>query len=237
MRMLGFGLVVVAAIGAALWLRSDDAAVASDGARQAAQSATALLAPRGGAAPSPAHHAGDAIASTRREHIAQAMPARTGNAAARSGQRQGAPKHDAAPVGAGPEDARPAGELFLPFIANDPAQVFAPATVNFHAAVQSEPVDPDWGPAATETLRNYIAFRFGERFEIPYVDCRQDLCELQVAGRIGADLRADTRDIQQAMGEMRQQAWWAALEFDQESGTVGSSPDGRVLVLWFFSRK
>ena len=67
--------------------------------------------------------------------------------------------------------------------------------------------------------------------------CRQDLCELQVAGRIGSNLDADMRDIQQALGSMRQMPWWAALQFDQETGTVGSAPDGRVIALWFLSRK
>jgi hypothetical protein len=131
---------------------------------------------------------------------------------------------------------KPAGELFLPFIADDPSQVFAPSTVQYHAALQGEAQDAAWGPAAESALRGYFA-PFGERFEIPYVDCRQDLCELQVASRSGGNLQQDMRDVQDALARMQHEAWWNALEFDQQSGTVASSPDGRVLALWFFSRK
>jgi len=159
-----------------------------------------------------------------------APPAQT--AVAAQAQVAQPPAQDEAPP-------KSAGELFVPFIADDPSQVFASPTVTYHAAVQSEAVDPDWGPAAAAALRDFFIARFGDRFEIPYVDCRQDLCELQVAGRPGADVQADMRDAQAAMHDMKQQSWWIELQFDQESGILATSPSPyeRVLLLWFFSRK
>lgn len=143
----------------------------------------------------------------------------------------------AQPTVADAEPPKSAGELFVPFIADDPTQVFASPTVTYHAAVQSETVDPEWGPAAAAALRDFFSARFGDRFEIPYVDCRKNLCELQVAGRLGSDSQADMRDAQSAMNDMKRQPWWNELQFDQESGIVATSPDDRVLLLWFFSRK
>ena len=132
---------------------------------------------------------------------------------------------------------KPAAELFRPFVEDDPKKVFLPPTVQFHAAVQSEPVDPQWSPLAADALSNYVSSQYGERFEMPLVDCRQDLCEIQIAGRIGGDSQADMRDIQQTMSLIKQQPWWTTLQFDQETGVVTMSSDGRVLLLWFFSRE
>jgi len=130
-----------------------------------------------------------------------------------------------------------AADLFGPFVGDDPSQVFAPASATYHAAVQGENVDPDWGPAAGDALRQYIRGLFGDRFEIPMADCRQDLCELQIANRPGGDSEADIRDLTDAMGKLTQQPWWNALGFDQQSGMTSYVADGRVIALWFFSRR
>jgi hypothetical protein len=134
-------------------------------------------------------------------------------------------------------DVKPAAELFSGFVEDDPRNVFLPSSVQYHAAVQSEPVDPAWGPEAADALRKFIAAQYGDRFELPLVDCRQDLCELRVAGRVGGDQLADMQDFQQLVERMKQEPWWSALEFDQQTGMIGTAPDGRALLLYFFSRK
>jgi len=242
MRAIVIGCFVLILLGIAIWQRPDaGVGVARAGVALHAASTQSDLAPGGVASSdSAAHGAAGAIRASSGNRSTQTHAANSANAgtpqrAAATSER--AVTHAEEPNAAAPETPRPAGELFLPFIADDPNQVFAPATVNFHAAVQAEPVDAEWGPHASAALRGHITGLFGERFEIPYVDCRQDLCELQVAGRVGGNLDADMRDIQQALGSMRQTPWWTALQFDQESGTVGSAPDGRVIALWFFSRK
>jgi len=175
------------------------------------------------AVPAPAtsassHLAISATAATAPATVRSAAPPTTVDASARPTQK-------------------PAAELFDGFIKNDPSQVFAPATVNYHAAVQGETQDPQWGPAAAAALRDYIVDHFGDRYEIPYVDCRQDLCELQVVSRLGGDRDNDMRDIQLWMSQMRHEPWWTTLEFDQEHGIVTTAQDDRVILLWFFSRK
>ena len=204
---------------------------------QAAPSARSdiRIPPRIDAAASHQSDAGTALRASRHAEAHPAPPAPTPVASARAASHPGTPPQtvtqpadDGAP--------KPAGELFVPFVADNPSQVFAPSTVQYHAALQGEAQDPAWGPAAEAALRAHFA-QFGERFEIPYVDCRQNLCELQVASRVGGDLQQDMRDVQDAMARMQREAWWSALEFDQQSGTVASSPDGRALALWFFSRK
>jgi hypothetical protein len=137
----------------------------------------------------------------------------------------------------GEPTAKPALELFSGFVDDDPKNVFLPPSVQYHAAVESETVDPAWGPAAADALRGYLTSRFGDRFELPLVDCRQDLCELRVAGQVGGDQITDMHDIQEAVRLMRQEPWWTALEFDQDTGLIGTATDGRALLLWFFSRK
>jgi len=189
------------------------------------------------AEPAPRHHS-DASAAVRSPRQRQGA-APSAAALPQAATRTAAPERIAQEGDQSSGDAAPraAGELFLPFIADDPKQVFAPSTVQYHAALSGEAKDPDWAPAVENALRGYIEARFGERYEIPYVDCRQDLCELQVAGRIGADLGRDMHDLRDAIGAMKHEPWWDALEIDQESGTVSSYADGRALLLWFFSRK
>ena len=144
---------------------------------------------------------------------------------------------DASPAAAATPVVVPAAELFSGFVDDDPHNVFLPSSVQYHAAVQSETVDPAWGPAAAEALRNFVATQYGNRFELPLVDCRQDLCELRVAGQVGGDQLADMQDFQQLVERMKQEPWWSALEFDQQTGMIGTAPDGRALLLYFFSRK
>jgi hypothetical protein len=45
------------------------------------------------------------------------------------------------------------------------------------------------------------------------------------------------QDFQQLVGQMKEEPWWSALEFDQQTGMIGTAPDGRALLLYFFSRK
>lgn len=238
MRMFSWSFVaIVLLLGAASWWRwsppTSDAHVVAVASNDSLAAATF---PRSG-------HQFEATAAVRYPHHREvssgevrSAPSGSDRSAAQAAQRDAAGSDIAQEAQTAPEP-RSAGELFVPFIADDPKQVFLPATAQYHSALQGETQDPEWGPAAADALRGYIAAQFGDRFEIPYVDCRQDLCELQVAGRIGADLPSDVRDIQNAMSRMQQQPWWSTLQFDQESGTVGSSQDGRMLLLWFFSRK
>jgi hypothetical protein len=131
----------------------------------------------------------------------------------------------------------PAAELFSAFVEDDPKNVFLSATAQYHAAVQSETIDPEWAPRAASALRDYITAQFGDRYEVPLVDCRLDLCEMRIAARSGGDAQADLQKMQEAMYRIKGEPWWLPLEFDQDSGSVGVSPDGRALVLWFFSRR
>ena len=129
-----------------------------------------------------------------------------------------------------------ATEILAHYIDDDPTQVFLPNSVQYHAAVQSEPIDPEWGPAASQAIRDYLS-KFGDRFEFPLIDCRQDLCELEAVGRLGSNSRDDLHDFQDALNSMRQQPWWSTFQFDQDTGLVSSSPDGRAIIIWFYSRK
>ena len=235
MRLVGIGALALVAIGIVLWLRGgvpDAVRVPREQSSRAALLSDVQV----------SEHTADVVRGTRSlrgvpgNSSTAGTPSPVAATAPRMVRGEAAPRR-AAQSAPDAELPKPAGELFLPFIANDPSQVFAPQTVNFHAAVQSEAIDPAWGPASAAALHDFLTMMFGNRFEIPYVDCRTDLCELQVAGRIGNDLDRDMHDIQHAMGLMKQEPWWTALEFDQESGTVGSSQDGRVILLWFFSRK
>lgn len=129
-----------------------------------------------------------------------------------------------------------AAELFSPFVEDDPSLVFPPSTVQYHSALRSEPADPDWGPQTAAGLRNFIASQYGDRFEIPVLECRRDLCELQVAGRIGGDSAADMDELQRMMHLMKQSQLWSSLQLDQETSLLSTSPDGRALWLSFISR-
>lgn len=131
---------------------------------------------------------------------------------------------------------KPAAELFTPFVEDDPSLVFPPSTVQYHSTLQSEPTDPDWGPSTAEALRNYIASQYRDRFDIPLVECRRDLCELQVAGRMGGDSAADMDELQRMIHLMKQSPLWSSLQLDQETSLVSTSADGRALWLSFISR-
>jgi len=66
---------------------------------------------------------------------------------------------------------------------------------------------------------------------------RRDLCELQVVGGGGGNRDADTRDFQHIVSTMHTQPWWTSYQFDQDTGMVAFSDDGRIDVIWFYSRK
>lgn len=133
--------------------------------------------------------------------------------------------------------AKPAVELFGPLVDDDPNNVFLASTVQYHAAVQSEAVDPEWGPVAAQVLRDHLASQWGDRYEIALIDCRTDLCEVRIAARVGSDAQPDIQEMQESINRMKHEPWWSAAQFDQDMMAVGVSPDGRALVLWFISRK
>lgn len=109
--------------------------------------------------------------------------------------------------------------------------------MQYHAALQSEPVDPDWAPAAVDAIRGNLASHDRDWFEIVQLDCRTDLCELHLAGRLGGNADTDMRDLQQVLFPMKQEPWWTALQSDQDTSAIGMAPDGRALLVWFVSRK
>ncbi|MEO7432666.1 MAG: hypothetical protein ABIR62_11725 [Dokdonella sp.] len=234
MRSAYLACFVLAVVGVCVWVRQDpvDAAVAPQ------RSAMAHGEPP---APSePAERKASAANTIRSTNLTPSTPARpssgqsTKPATGAAGNAAAAAPPDATPTTA---EVKPASELFSGFVDDDPRNVFLPSSVQYHAAVQSESVDPAWGPAAADALRTFVATQYGNRFELPLVDCRQDLCELRVAGQVGGDQLADMQDFQQLVEQMKQQPWWSALEFDQHTGMIGTAPDGRALLLYFFSRK
>jgi hypothetical protein len=252
-KAYAIGTILIAVIGSLVLLReelatlTDNVGVANHGVAIAPVESVQLAKP--GRAPSSAAQPNSAqprsaAATIRSTQVTQTQRAQetSGNIAASA-----APKRDETPPqkketasSASADSQAPpksAEELLSAFVTDDPTQVFLPESVRIHAAVQSEPVDPDWGPAASQAMRDYLLAQFGDRFEIPVADCRQDLCELEVASRLSGNSDADMRDFQEALFLMKKQPWWSALQFDQETGLVGTSPDGRALFVYFFSRK
>lgn len=127
---------------------------------------------------------------------------------------------------------KPAADLLAPFLEDDPKQVFLPDTVRNHAAVQAESIDPDWGPAASQAMRDFVQSQLGDQAELVSADCRTDLCELQVVSAVDADSKTPNKFL----SLMHQQDWWATLQFDQDSGMITYAPDGRVVMIWYYSR-
>jgi hypothetical protein len=139
------------------------------------------------------------------------------------------------PVAATPANtaAEPtAAELLARFVADDPTQVFESQVSVFHAAVQSEAVDPDWSPLAGRQLHDYLAAQLGATFEDPVVDCRRDLCEVQVAGADGDD----GQFLQEVFAALPRQPWWSAYGLDQQTYAMTYS-HGRPLLVFFVSRR
>jgi hypothetical protein len=128
-----------------------------------------------------------------------------------------------------------AAELLAPFLEDDPKQVFLPDTVRNHAAVQAERVDPEWGPAASQAMRDYLDAQLGNRADLISADCRTDLCELQIVSGLSGNKDADMHDFQHIVAMFHQQ-FSKALQLDQDSGMVTFAPDGRIVVIWFYSR-
>jgi hypothetical protein len=122
-------------------------------------------------------------------------------------------------------------ELLSRFTDDDPSQVFQPDTVRYHEAVQAEPVDPEWGPEAQADLQAFFSAEFAQNDAYVAAECGTDLCELDIV----ADAN-DSPPFYKALRVMKQQPWWTALQFDQESGAV-SFDKGRTVIAYFFSRK
>jgi hypothetical protein len=238
MRTLFFSCLLALGVAVAVWLHHGSGELPASVNHQA----TGAQTPVQSAAGKPAARAADSRAGIAlRSTSILATPSKQMLASGNDAAAERAPVRDTrkAPASEGeqaPAQPKSAAELFTPFIEDDPSQVFPPSTVHYHAAFQSETADPDWGPSTAAALRNYLISKFGDRFEIPLVDCRQDLCELQVAGRPGSGSAADMNDVQQMMLLLKQSALWSQLQLDQETSIIGSSPDGRALWLSFISR-
>ena len=187
---------------------------------------------------STAAHRG-AAAAIRSAQVGQTPPAQRADAPKAPSASPASPKGDAASQPADNSKAPPKSpaELIAPFIEDNSREVFLPDSVRNHAAVQAEPQDPDWGPGASQAMSGYLAEQLGERAEYIYADCRTDLCELQLVSGPGGDASRDQRDFQQVVSMMQREGWWGAYDFDQSSGIVTFSDDGRIILIWFFSRK
>ena len=110
-------------------------------------------------------------------------------------------------------------------------RVFQPESVRYHAAVQAEPVDPDWGPEAQADLQSFFSEELAQNDAYVTAKCGTDLCELDVVAA-GNDSHA----FGNALRNLKQQTWWTGLEFDQETGVM-SYDSGRSVNVYFFSRK
>jgi len=237
MRSVYLACFVLAVVGAFFWLRHvavDNAVAPQRNARVHGET------PAPGDPAARKASAANTICSTNLTPSTPARPSDENSAKAATtaaGNEAATSPPDTTPSMPTVPDVKPAAELFSGFVDDDPRNVFLPSSVQYHAGVQSESVDPAWGPAAADALRNFVATQYGNRYELPLVDCRQDLCELRVAGQVGGDQLADMQDFQQLVERMKQEPWWSALEFDQQTGMIGTAPDGRALLLYFFSRK
>lgn len=122
-------------------------------------------------------------------------------------------------------------QLVSQFTDDAPSKVFQSETIRYHAAVQADPVDPDWGPEAQADLQSFFSAEFAH--DDPYVtaQCGTDLCELDVVAN-GNDSHA----FMQPLRDMKQQPWWTGLGFDQEAGAM-IFDNGRSVNVYFFSRK
>jgi hypothetical protein len=123
-------------------------------------------------------------------------------------------------------------QLIARFTVDDPSKVFLPESVRYHEAVAAEPIDQDWGPMAESQMSRFLSNQLTPNFEFMSVDCRTDLCELNLV----APSTGDAHEFAAALKLMQQQPWWTTLKFDQESGTV-SFEDDRLVVVYFFSRQ
>lgn len=113
--------------------------------------------------------------------------------------------------------------------------MFVPDTVRNHAAVQAERVDPDWGPAASQAMRDYLDAQLGNRADLISASCRTDLCELQIVSGPSGNKDVDMRDFQHIVAMFHQQ-YRTTLQLDQDNGIVTFAPDGRIVMIWFYSR-
>lgn len=239
MRTIFFSCLLALGIAAVIWLQHSPTG-STDGTET--HSADTQARPEVAAASKlQARRASSNAGITLRSTNILATAARQPNASAATNALEKKSMGDAPTMRASTREetsARPksAAELFTPFVEDDPSLVFPPSTVQYHSALQSETPDPDWGPSTAAALRNSITSQYGDRFDIPLVECRRDLCELQVAGRIGGDSAADMGELQRMIQRMKQSQLWSSLQLDQETSLVSTSPDGRALWLSFISR-
>ena len=134
---------------------------------------------------------------------------------------------------------RSAAILLQEALAKTKDSIFIQPTTQGHEAVLAEKIDPEWSPAANQQLMDYLSAQLGERIEVPVIDCRENICELLAAGKLGGSVNDDSMDFQRMLADMHSQQWWSALGFDQQ-GTqfmVTFSPDGRPLFFVYLTRK
>jgi hypothetical protein len=130
-------------------------------------------------------------------------------------------------------------EFLATFVSQDPSQVFVSDVAQNHAAVLAQTVDPEWGPAISQQIREFLEQQLGDLVEIPLADCRQDLCEVQIIGSSATDdqvVRSEISVVSLALTLMKQQPWWS-FQIDQESMALTYSPDHRPVWVIFYSRK
>ena len=121
-------------------------------------------------------------------------------------------------------------QLLSRFTDDDPTQVFQPESVRYHSAVQAEPVDPDWGSQAQAELQNFFSSELAQYNPYVAADCRTDLCELQIVTD-----GTDAKMFYEALRAFKQQGFWNALNFDQDTGSI-SYDGGKTVLVYFFSR-
>ena len=68
--------------------------------------------------------------------------------------------------------------LFEEMVTDDHKHAFQSQAISAHATVQAEEIDPQWGPAANQQIERYFKAEFGDRYDMPMIDCRTNICEV-----------------------------------------------------------
>ena len=110
-------------------------------------------------------------------------------------------------------------------LANMRKQKIPPSMVVAHDELQSESVDPAWGPMANQQIQSYLTDAFGDRFDIRGIDCRSDMCEIRVAGRTldQGQRDQDAQDWQMQFLQMAKQPFWQTLQFSEPTCMVADT--------------
>ena len=187
----------------------------------------------------------DAV-SSRLTKIAESATAR--RADSRTGAAASPPVGSAAPLAAPvpTTQAAPAAAPLPPerlledMLDKSTAGVFVSEVSQGHELAQKEQIDPDWGPTSNQELSDLLKSQLGDRFDIPTINCRTDICEIMAASKIGGSPNEDMQEFQRIPQLLRQQPWFSGSGFDLANTPMmfGSSPpDERVLVIMYITRK